>query len=160
MVKSIKLLKSLYHIAHRKGFWPQSTYFPRDETGLVCAYSAGAYTATLLVKVNVIKGGGPAPPTLTSQGKFYPHDWMYARKLQLCVLCGSDELFVDWKFLLLLFVEAVPYRGWAGGPHGHQLPGLLPSLSGRVFRPRSFFCLANSATYRNLMYNECWSFSI
>jgi hypothetical protein len=38
------------------------------------------------------KGGGRAPPTLTSQGQFYPHDWMYARKqqLQLCVLCGSN----------------------------------------------------------------------
>ncbi len=51
---------------------PQSTYVPRDETGLVClgvsTHSAGAYTATLLVKVNVIKRGGRAPPTLTSQG--------------------------------------------------------------------------------------------
>ncbi len=30
------------------------------------AHSAGAYTATLLVMVNVIKGGGRAPPTLTT----------------------------------------------------------------------------------------------
>ncbi len=55
----------------------------------VSAHSAGAYTATLLVRVNVVKGGGRVPPTLTSQGRFYPHHWMYARKqrLQLCVLC-------------------------------------------------------------------------
>ena len=32
--------------------------------------SAGAYTATLLVMINVIKGGGRAPPTLTSQANF------------------------------------------------------------------------------------------
>ncbi len=29
----------------------------------VSAHSAGAYTATLLVMVNVIRGGGRAPPT-------------------------------------------------------------------------------------------------
>jgi hypothetical protein len=34
----------------------------------VFAHSAGAYTATLLVMVNVMRGGGRAPPTLTSQG--------------------------------------------------------------------------------------------
>ncbi len=31
------------------------------------AHSAGAYTATLLVRVNVMRGGGRAPPSLTSQ---------------------------------------------------------------------------------------------
>jgi hypothetical protein len=36
--------------------------------GSVSAHSAGAYTATLLVMVNVVKGGGRAPPTLTSLG--------------------------------------------------------------------------------------------
>ncbi len=36
----------------------------------VSAHSAGAYTATLLVMVNVIKGGGRAPPTLTSPANF------------------------------------------------------------------------------------------
>ncbi len=66
---------------------PQSTYlYKRWNRVSVSAHSAGAYTATLLVRVN-------APPTLTSQGKFYPHDWMYARKqrLQLCVLCGRHH---------------------------------------------------------------------
>ncbi len=47
----------------------------------VSAHSAGAYTATLLVMVNV--RSGRAPPTLTSPGQFYPHDWMYARKQTL-----------------------------------------------------------------------------
>ncbi len=36
----------------------------------VSAHSAGAYTATLLVMVNVVKGGGRALPTLTSQANF------------------------------------------------------------------------------------------
>jgi hypothetical protein len=40
--------------------------FTRDETGLVCLPTL--YTATLLVMVNVMKGGGRAPPTLTSLG--------------------------------------------------------------------------------------------
>ncbi len=37
-----------------------------------------------------MKGGGRAPSTLTSLGKFFDHDGMYARKrpLPLCVLCG------------------------------------------------------------------------
>jgi hypothetical protein len=43
--------------------------FTRDETGVsVSAHSAGAYTATLLVMVNVMKGDGRAAPTLTSLG--------------------------------------------------------------------------------------------
>jgi hypothetical protein len=66
-------------------FRPQSTYlYKRWNRVSVSAHSAGAYTATLLVMVNVIRGGGRAPPTLTSQGQFYPHHWMYAS-----VLCGS-----------------------------------------------------------------------
>jgi hypothetical protein len=68
--------------------------FTRDEIYRVSvsAHSAGAYTATLLVMVNVMKGGGRAPPTLTSRGQVYPHDAMYARKrsLLLCVLCGMN----------------------------------------------------------------------
>ncbi len=34
------------------------------------AHSAGVYTATLLVMVNVKRGGGRAPSTLTSQANF------------------------------------------------------------------------------------------
>ncbi len=53
----------------------------------VSALSAGAYTATLYVMVNRVKWGGREPPTLTSMGKFFHHDGMYARKrtLPLCV---------------------------------------------------------------------------
>jgi hypothetical protein len=38
----------------------------------VSAHSAGAYTATLLVMVNVMRGGGhaPPPPTLTARTNF------------------------------------------------------------------------------------------
>jgi hypothetical protein len=36
----------------------------------VSAHSAGEYTVTLLVMVIVVKGGGRAPPTLTSQANF------------------------------------------------------------------------------------------
>ncbi len=44
-------------------FIPQSTYFyQRWNRVSVSAQSAGAYTATLLVMVNVMKGGGRAPP--------------------------------------------------------------------------------------------------
>ncbi len=69
---------------------PQSTYVFSQRWNRVSAsaHSAGAYTAALLVMVNVMRGGGRAPPTLTSQGKFYPHDWMYARKQRL-LLCDS-----------------------------------------------------------------------
>jgi hypothetical protein len=43
---------------------PQTTYlYKRWNRVSVSAYSAGAYTATLLVMVNVMKGGGRAPPS-------------------------------------------------------------------------------------------------
>ncbi len=34
------------------------------------AHSAGAYTATLLVRVNVMKGGGRAPPPSPARANF------------------------------------------------------------------------------------------
>ncbi len=85
---------------------PQSKYlYKRWNRVSVSAHSAGAYTATFLVMVNVIKGGGRAPHTLNRPGKVYPHDWMYARKqtLLLCglvcvlesLLCGS--VYEDWS---------------------------------------------------------------
>jgi hypothetical protein len=40
----------------------------RGNSENVSALSAGAYTATLYLIVNRLKGGGRAPPTLTSQG--------------------------------------------------------------------------------------------
>jgi hypothetical protein len=51
-------------------------YTGRDEKG--CAHSAVAYTATLYhMMVKIMKGGGRAPPTLTSLGKFFHHDGMH-----------------------------------------------------------------------------------
>ncbi len=46
--------------------------FTTDETGLVyvSAHSAGAYTATLLVMVNVVKEGGRAPPPSPASANF------------------------------------------------------------------------------------------
>jgi len=53
-----------------------------------------------------MRGGGRAPPTLTSQGQFYPHHWMYVRKqqLQLCVLCGSTALTICYAAQHNLFM--------------------------------------------------------
>jgi hypothetical protein len=44
--------------------------------------SAGAYTATLYVMVNIVKGGRRAPPTPYPH-QFFHHDGMYARKRPL-----------------------------------------------------------------------------
>ncbi len=76
------------HIAHPPPFTlstPQSTYRGRGEIGEV--YLPCQLERTL--RYNFVKGGGRAPPTLTSLGWFYPHDGKYARKLPLplCVLC-------------------------------------------------------------------------
>jgi hypothetical protein len=51
----------------------------------VSALSAGAYTATLYVMVNVVKGCGRAPPLI------FHHDGMYARKRPL-PLCAYSEI--------------------------------------------------------------------
>ncbi len=51
------------------------------------AYSAGAYTATLLVMVNVMRGGGRAPPTLTSQGPILPSPLNVRQKAAVVTLC-------------------------------------------------------------------------
>jgi hypothetical protein len=57
----------------------------------VSALSAGLYTTFLYVMVDIVKGGGRAPPTLTSLGKFFHYDGMYLqkRRLPLCVLCDG-----------------------------------------------------------------------
>jgi hypothetical protein len=47
--------------------WHRATK-PLKKKKSVSAHSAGPYTAALLVMVNVMKGGGRAPPTLTSLG--------------------------------------------------------------------------------------------
>ncbi len=67
--------------------------------------------------VNVIKGGGRALPTLTSQGYFYPHDWMYARKqrLQLCVLCGIHPPPPHFHLSHGVFMQVLPDRSMLAG---------------------------------------------
>jgi hypothetical protein len=49
------------------------------------AHSTRAFT--LYVMVNVVEGGGRAPPTLTSWAKFFHHDGMFARKRPLRSVC-------------------------------------------------------------------------
>jgi hypothetical protein len=50
-------------------FWSQIIGRGREEIGLsVSALSAGAYTATLYVMVDIVNENGRAPLTLTSQG--------------------------------------------------------------------------------------------
>jgi hypothetical protein len=60
----------------------------------VSAHSAGAYTATLLVMVSVMKGGGRAPPHSHQPGLILPSCWNVRQKAAvatLCVLCGPDR---------------------------------------------------------------------
>jgi hypothetical protein len=66
---------------------PQSTNGGRVEIEGVYLPSAGAYTTTLSVMVDIVKGGERAPPNLTRLGCFFHHVGMYARKwpLPLCV---------------------------------------------------------------------------
>ncbi len=51
------------------GWWTHHrVLYKRWNRVSVFAHSAGAYNATLLLMVNVMKGGGRAPPTLTRPG--------------------------------------------------------------------------------------------
>ncbi len=62
-VQVLSRKKNTEHQAHRVHI------FTRDETGSVyLPTQLESYTATLLVMVNVIKGGRRAPPPLTSPG--------------------------------------------------------------------------------------------
>ncbi len=54
---------------HPYWYYHRVHIFTRDETGLAY-HSAGAYTATLLVMVNVVKGGGRAPPPSPVRANF------------------------------------------------------------------------------------------
>jgi hypothetical protein len=58
----------------------------------VSALSAGAYTTTLYVRIDILKELVGSSPSLTILGLFYPHDGMYTRKwlLPLCVLCWGQ----------------------------------------------------------------------
>jgi hypothetical protein len=57
------------HTVERTGRTTEYIFLLEMKQGYsVSAHSAGAYTATLLVMVNVMRGSGRAPPTLTSLG--------------------------------------------------------------------------------------------
>jgi hypothetical protein len=59
-------------------------------------YETNAATSYVMVSmVSVVKGGGRAPPTLTSLDKFFHHDGMHARKrpLPLCVYSVGASIF-------------------------------------------------------------------
>ncbi len=66
----------------------------------VSAHSAGAYSATLYMMVNIVKGGGRASPTLTSLGLFFHRDEMYAKNRQspLCVYSVARTISVSTLF--------------------------------------------------------------
>jgi hypothetical protein len=55
--------------------------------GSVSALSAGAYTATLFVMVDIVKGGVRAPPHPHQPGLFFHRDRMYARKQPSPLVC-------------------------------------------------------------------------
>jgi hypothetical protein len=57
--------------------------------GGVSALLLGAYTTTLLVMVDTVKGGGRTLPTNTRLGRIYHHDGIYARKWPLPVYLYS-----------------------------------------------------------------------
>ncbi len=61
---------------------------------------------------NRLKGGGRAPPTLTSMGYFFHHDGMYARNPQspLCAYSVGNPI----KLLKLLYPEGPQYAATAG----------------------------------------------
>ncbi len=65
-------LRKVVHTVKRAGTYtakvpPTEQYIGRDETGSVyLSTQRGAYTATLLVRVNVVKGGGRARLILPS----------------------------------------------------------------------------------------------
>ena len=66
---------------------------------MVSAHSAGAYTATLLVMVNVMKGGGRAPPPSPAWA-ILPSWWNVRQKAAvatLCTLCCTVRAHLCWK---------------------------------------------------------------
>ncbi len=66
-------------------------------TEYIGAYSWSVHcTATLSVIVNIVKGGGRAPPTITSLGQFFHHDGMCARKRPLPLCVYSVVLNLVW----------------------------------------------------------------
>ncbi len=75
------------------------------------AHSAGAYTATLLLMVNVMKGGGRAPPTLTILANF-----------TLMMECKPES---SRCYSVYSVVDIV--KGGGRAPHPHQPRLIFPS---------------------------------
>ncbi len=70
--------------------WARTTefiYWQRWNRVSVSAHSAGSYTATLLVMVIVVKGGGRAPPSLISQANFTLMMECIRQKAAVTTLC-------------------------------------------------------------------------
>ncbi len=73
---------------HTPAWWDKitSTEYIKEWSrnwGSVSALSAGAYTTTLYMMVDTVKGGGRAPSTLTRLGWFFHHYGIYSRKWPL-----------------------------------------------------------------------------
>ncbi len=88
--KGVVCIEGAHHRVHRGRY---------DIKGSVSVLSAGAYTATLDVMVNIVKGGGRVPKpspgkVLAKLGKFVHRNGTYARKraLSLCVYSVGQTL--------------------------------------------------------------------
>jgi hypothetical protein len=76
--------------------------------GSVSALSAGVYTTTLYVMVNIVKGGGRAPPTPHKPRLNFPPCWnvrLKAAVATLCVLYGFGALLP-----VIVYMEMCTYR--------------------------------------------------
>ncbi len=61
----------------------------------------------MVVLVDIVKGGGRAPPTLTNLGCFYSHEGMYAMKWPLPLCVGGIESVDLWGRTAILSVVYV-----------------------------------------------------
>ncbi len=75
--------------------WSQSTYKGRGEKGVeYLPLSAGAYTTTLFVMIDIVKGGWHEPPTLTRLGWIHFHSVYSVYSVYSVVLCTCLHLSV------------------------------------------------------------------
>ncbi len=77
------------------------------------AHSAGAYNATLLVMVNVIKGDGRAPPHPHQPGQNFTLMTESTPEssgcMQLCVLCGLHHGWFPQPLKYFLIIKFMAY---------------------------------------------------